>query len=50
MDEEKVMSAHVEAEGLGTGNYTVVWRAAGDDGHFIKGEYTFMLHAEDGIQ
>ncbi len=50
MDGEKVMSAHVEAEGLGTGNYTVAWRAAGDDGHFIKGEYTFMLHAEDGIQ
>jgi methionine-rich copper-binding protein CopC len=50
MDEEKVMSAHVEAEGLGTGNYTVSWRAAGDDGHFTKGEYTFMLHAEDGIQ
>ena len=50
MDEEKVMSAHVEAEGLGTGNYTVSWRAAGDDGHFTKGEYTFMLHAEYGIQ
>ena len=45
MDAEMVMSAHVEAEALGNGTYTVNWRGAGDDGHFVTGEYTFTLQA-----
>jgi methionine-rich copper-binding protein CopC len=45
MDAERVMSAPVEAEDLGNGTYTVNWRGAGDDGHFITGEYTFTLQA-----
>jgi methionine-rich copper-binding protein CopC len=45
MDAERVMSAPVEAEGLSSGTYTVNWRGAGDDGHFITGEYTFTLQA-----
>ena len=45
MDAERVMSAPVEAEGLVNGTYTVNWRGAGDDGHFITGEYTFTLQA-----
>ncbi len=45
MDAERIMSARVEAEGLRDGTYTVHWRGAGDDGHFITGEYTFKLQA-----
>ena len=45
MDAERVMSARVEAERLVNGTYTVHWRGAGDDGHFITGEYTFTLQA-----
>jgi methionine-rich copper-binding protein CopC len=47
MDDERVMSAHVETEELGGGIYTVAWRGAGDDGHFVTGEYTFTLRSED---
>jgi methionine-rich copper-binding protein CopC len=45
MDAERVMSAPVEAAGLGNGTYTVNWRGAGDDGHLTSGEYTFTLQA-----
>ena len=45
MDAEMIMSARVEARGLGDGTYTVNWRGAGDDGHFITGEYTFTLQS-----
>ena len=45
MDAERVMSAYVEAESLADGTYTVNWRGAGDDGHFVTGEYTFTLQA-----
>ncbi len=45
MDAERVMAAQIEAESLADGTYTVNWRGAGDDGHFITGEYTFTLQA-----
>ena len=45
MDAEMVMSAQIEAESLDDGTYTVNWRGAGDDGHFVTGEYTFTLQA-----
>jgi hypothetical protein len=45
MDAERVMSAPIDAESLANGTYTVNWRGAGDDGHFIAGEYTFTLQA-----
>ena len=48
LNEARVMSASVESDGLRSGRYTVSWRGAGDDGHFVKGEYAFTLQAEDG--
>jgi methionine-rich copper-binding protein CopC len=45
MDAEMVMSAHIEGDHLGNGTYTVNWRGAGDDGHFVTGEYEFTLQA-----
>ena len=45
MDAERVMSAPIEAGSLDDGTYTVNWRGAGDDGHFVTGEYTFTLQA-----
>jgi methionine-rich copper-binding protein CopC len=45
MDAEMVMSAHIEGDHLSNGTYTVNWRGAGDDGHFVTGEYTFTLQA-----
>ena len=45
MDSERIMSARIEAEGLRDGTYTVNWRGAGDDGHFVTGEYTFQIQA-----
>ncbi len=45
MDAARVMSARVETQSLHDGTYTVNWRGAGDDGHFITGEYTFTLQA-----
>ena len=45
MDAEMVMSARIEGAELSNGTYTVNWRGAGDDGHFITGEYTFTLQA-----
>jgi methionine-rich copper-binding protein CopC len=47
MDAETVMSARVEAQDLGNGTYTVSWRGAGDDGHFVTGEYKFTLQATE---
>ena len=29
--------------GLGPGSYTVNWRAAGDDGHVVRGEFSFTV-------
>ena len=31
------------AKPLGPGNYMVVWRTAGDDGHAVRGRYVFTL-------
>jgi methionine-rich copper-binding protein CopC len=45
MDAEMIMSAHIEGDHLSNGTYTVNWRGAGDDGHFVTGEYTFTLQA-----
>lgn len=45
MDAERVMSARVETQDLRDGTYTVNWRGAGDDGHFLTGDYTFTLQA-----
>ena len=45
MDSEMVMSARIEGAELSNGTYTVNWRGAGDDGHFVTGEYTFTLQA-----
>ena len=45
MDAARVMSAPIEAESLADGTYTVNWRGAGNDGHFVTGEYTFTLQA-----
>ena len=45
MDSERVMSARLEATELNDGTYTVHWRGAGDDGHFVTGEYRFTRQA-----
>ncbi len=50
MDAEMIMSARVEARGLGDGTYTVNWRGAGDDGHFVTGEYSFTLQATEAAR
>ncbi len=50
MDGEMVMAAHIESESLGNGTYTVNWRGAGDDGHFITGEYTFTFQATEAAR
>jgi methionine-rich copper-binding protein CopC len=47
---ERVMAAHLEAEDLPDGTYTVNWRGAGDDGHFTTGEYTFTLQSATASQ
>jgi methionine-rich copper-binding protein CopC len=47
MGGEKMMAAHIEADHLGNGTYTVSWRGSGDDGHFVTGDYTFTLRATD---
>lgn len=39
---DKSMSAAVEGA-MGDGAYKVAWQAAGDDGHVMKGEYTFTV-------
>ena len=45
MDGEMVLAAHIAADHLENGTYTVSWRGAGDDGHFVTGDYTFTLQA-----
>ena len=32
---------------LASGSYTVHWRAAGNDGHTQRGEFSFTVHAAD---
>ena len=50
MDGEKVLAAHIMAERLANGTYKVNWRGAGDDGHFITGEYSFTLQATEAAR
>ncbi len=45
MDGERVLAAHIMGEHLSNGTYTVNWRGAGDDDHFVTGDYTFTLQA-----
>ena len=47
MDAERIMSARIQGGSLVDGIYTVNWRGAGDDGHFVTGEYTFTLQATE---
>jgi methionine-rich copper-binding protein CopC len=30
---------------IADGTYTVAWQAAGDDGHLVKGTFTFTVKA-----
>ena len=48
MDGEKVLAAHIPEVHLANGTYTVSWRGAGDDGHFVTGDYTFTLQSTGG--
>ena len=41
---EKSIVADVPA--LESGTYTVSWRAAGDDGHVQRGEFSFTVRAD----
>jgi methionine-rich copper-binding protein CopC len=41
-DDPKSIVAEVTAP-LAAGSYTVVWRTAGDDGHAVRGRYSFSL-------
>lgn len=50
MDAERVMSARIQGGSLVNGTYTVNWRGAGDDGHFVTGEYTFTLQATEATR
>ncbi len=43
-DDPKSFKADV-LQPLGTGSYRVVWRAAGSDGHVIRGRYNFEVRA-----
>ena len=40
---DKSLMAAVSAPMAG-GKYTVAWQAAGDDGHVVKGEFTFSVN------
>jgi methionine-rich copper-binding protein CopC len=44
-DDPKAFEAAVEGA-LDPGAYTVAWRAMGDDGHVVRGEFTFTVRAE----
>ena len=41
---EKTLMAAVTGKIAG-GTYTVAWQTAGDDGHVVKGDYTFSVSA-----
>jgi copper resistance protein C len=41
----KMLKADV-TEKTSDGKYTVAWQAAGDDGHVIKGEFSFSVQAK----
>lgn len=46
-------SKSIKAEVLGEvvpGEYRVTWRAAGDDGHVVRGSFDFMVHAHVGSE
>lgn len=46
-DPENGMVFSVEIHGeLSPGTYTVTWRALGDDGHVVRGEYQFTVSDE----
>lgn len=46
-DPENGMVFSVEIHGkLNPGTYGVVWRALGDDGHVVRGEYAFSVSAD----
>ncbi|WP_051540957.1 copper resistance protein CopC [Ahrensia sp. 13_GOM-1096m] len=38
---EAVEEMHLTPEFMGAGNYKIEWRALGEDGHVIKGDFTF---------
>lgn len=42
--DEKSIVAEV-ATPLGPGSYTVSWRSAGDDGHVLRGDFSFTVRA-----
>jgi methionine-rich copper-binding protein CopC len=41
---EKVLVAGISSK-LADGTYTVTWQTAGDDGHVVKGDFTFTFTA-----
>ena len=47
-NDPKSFKARVLTE-LGSGSYRVTWRAAGSDGHVIRGAYDFEVHAHTGV-
>ena len=41
-DDPKSLAADIAAP-LSSGTYTVIWRTAGDDGHAVRGKYSFSV-------
>jgi methionine-rich copper-binding protein CopC len=39
---DKALMAGISGK-LGDGTYTVAWQTAGDDGHLVKGDFTFTV-------
>lgn len=46
-DSLRILRAPVPAQ-MGPGSYTVRWQAAGDDGHAVRGAFTFTVLADSG--
>ncbi|MDP6582614.1 MAG: copper resistance protein CopC [Vicinamibacterales bacterium] len=44
--DEKSIVAEVPSA-LGPGSYTVGWRSAGDDGHVLRGDFSFTIRSAD---
>ena len=41
---DKTLMAPISGK-MGGGTYTVTWQTAGDDGHVVKGDFTFSVSA-----
>ena len=43
---ELVNELHLSPDFMGPGKYLIEWRALGEDGHVLKGEFTFKVTEE----